>query len=297
MIKRLTLILILLTGTLTAKSQVTITGTVFLKEDGLPLPGVNVVEKGTKNGTVATIEGTFSLNVSDLNSTLIFSSIGMITLEYPLKGQSQLSIKMKSACYKDFFDSNHINVYYNSGVIHNPVGGQIEVASPYVFLGGVVKGIYSFQTNFDENEFQNGQVEFSHFISNCDFDMDFKLSYRKVSFEKDLDSRAHSFETDLNLKRIKLIAGYSHLDFKRIETMENQTSSGILGGLGIYIGKPFYSTVVGKVYAYKNNIEYQSYIQSQYKRFCYFAKFYKLNSFNELSLGVGAVIDYRLKSR
>ena len=79
----------------------TITGTVISTEEEVTIPGVNVVEKGTQNGTTTTIDGTFSLNVNDPNSTLVFSFAGMVTLEYSLKGQRQVFIKMKSDCNKN----------------------------------------------------------------------------------------------------------------------------------------------------------------------------------------------------
>src|SRR5687768_348214 len=45
-------------------------------ETGQPLPGVNVVEKGTTNGTTTDVSGMFTLNVQDERSVLVFSFIG-----------------------------------------------------------------------------------------------------------------------------------------------------------------------------------------------------------------------------
>ncbi len=42
-----------------------ISGTVTSKEDNEGLPGVNVVEKGTSNGTVTNVQGEYSLEVSE----------------------------------------------------------------------------------------------------------------------------------------------------------------------------------------------------------------------------------------
>jgi len=66
--------------------QLTITGIVISKTDKSTIPGVNVVEKGTKNGTITKIDGSFSIDVTNPNSSLVFSFVGMITQEYPLKG-------------------------------------------------------------------------------------------------------------------------------------------------------------------------------------------------------------------
>src|SRR5690606_41271604 len=130
-------------------------------------------------------------------------------------------------CNKDFFDADHITLYANSGLVHNPIGGQLEISSPYTSIG-VIKGSYSYQTNLDENEFQTGQVELSHPISNCEFDMDFRWSYRNVSFNENFQSIANSGEAQFNLRNIKLIAGYSHLDLNKDGETEDRVFSGSL---------------------------------------------------------------------
>lgn len=56
-----------------------------------PLIGVNVVEKGTTNGTVTDMDGRFSLNVVP-NSTLVFSYIGFAEQEIVWEGNSELKV-------------------------------------------------------------------------------------------------------------------------------------------------------------------------------------------------------------
>jgi len=70
----------------------TITGTV-VDSDGTPLPGVNVVEKGTSNGTSADFDGNYSINVTN-GATLVFSSLGYATKEVPVGGQSSINVTL-----------------------------------------------------------------------------------------------------------------------------------------------------------------------------------------------------------
>lgn len=296
LIKRLTLILTLLTTT-TAWCQVKVNGTVIAKEDNSALPGVHVVEKGTENKTTTNADGTFSIIVTDPNATLVFSFIGFQVQELQLKGRTQITMILKSDCHKDFFDAYHIALYANSGLVHNPVGGQIEVSSPYTSIG-VIKGSYSYQTNLNGNEFQTGQVELSHPISNCEFDMDFRWSYRNVSFNNQFQSIANSGEAQLNLRNINLIAGYSHLDMNKIAENRTKSSSGILFGLGkeLYF-RPFFGILSAKVTIYNRNVEYQAEFKAGYRWFQYFVRYYKLDSFDELGLGIGAQISYYKKKR
>ena len=65
--------------------QNTITGSVN-SESGDSLPFVNVIEKGTSNGTTTDIDGNFSIDVSSVPVTLVFSSLGMETVEQTVSG-------------------------------------------------------------------------------------------------------------------------------------------------------------------------------------------------------------------
>ncbi len=76
--------------------EITITGTVT-DENNSALPGVNVLEKGTTNGTATDASGKFTLNVQDENSLLVFSFIGYETQEVSLHGRSTVTISLSPA--------------------------------------------------------------------------------------------------------------------------------------------------------------------------------------------------------
>ena len=59
----------------------TVTGKVTSGDDGSPLPGVNVVIKGTATGTVTDINGQYTLGVPSSGGVLVFSFIGFVTQE------------------------------------------------------------------------------------------------------------------------------------------------------------------------------------------------------------------------
>lgn len=70
-----------------------VSGTVF-DNNGEPLFGTNIIEKGTANGTQTDIEGRFTLEVSSKNAILIISYIGFETLEIQVNGQENLKITL-----------------------------------------------------------------------------------------------------------------------------------------------------------------------------------------------------------
>lgn len=77
-------------------SQKTITGKIT-NVDGEPLPGSNVVEKGTTNGTQSDFDGNFSITVADENAILAISYVGFTTIEVQLNGQSELNIVLNES--------------------------------------------------------------------------------------------------------------------------------------------------------------------------------------------------------
>src|SRR5687768_13158458 len=74
---------------------ITVSGTVN-DETGQALPGVNVVEKGTTNGTTTDATGRFSLNVQGESSVLVFSFIGYTTREITVANQTNFSINLQA---------------------------------------------------------------------------------------------------------------------------------------------------------------------------------------------------------
>jgi len=74
--------------------QAKVSGTVSDSE-GIPLPGVTVLEKGTTNGTVTNTDGKYILPISQKESTIIFSFVGMKTKEVKYTGQSNINVTME----------------------------------------------------------------------------------------------------------------------------------------------------------------------------------------------------------
>ncbi len=77
----------------TADQQKTITGRVF-DPNGLPMPGVNVLEKGTTNGALTDAEGKFSIDVSSGQAVLSFSFIGFTTLDVAVGNQTAINVTL-----------------------------------------------------------------------------------------------------------------------------------------------------------------------------------------------------------
>ncbi|HSI75483.1 MAG TPA: SusC/RagA family TonB-linked outer membrane protein [Lunatimonas sp.] len=80
---------------ITVVPRVSITGTVTTS-DGVSLPGVTVLVKGTSLGTVTDVDGKYKLEITDgTNTVLVFSSIGFISQEVAVSGRSIIDLVLE----------------------------------------------------------------------------------------------------------------------------------------------------------------------------------------------------------
>lgn len=75
--------------------ELTVTGTIT-DADGVPMPGANILEKGTTNGTQTDFDGNFSMTIADANATLVVSYIGFATQEVAVNGRETIAIQMQT---------------------------------------------------------------------------------------------------------------------------------------------------------------------------------------------------------
>lgn len=78
-----------------AQNEITVTGTVTGAEDGMLLPGVSVIEKGTSNGTATDFDGNYTISVAS-DAVLVFSYIGFTTKEVSVGGKTAIDVVMNS---------------------------------------------------------------------------------------------------------------------------------------------------------------------------------------------------------
>ncbi|HPE83449.1 MAG TPA: SusC/RagA family TonB-linked outer membrane protein [Aequorivita sp.] len=88
----LTLILALVVQ-LTFAQQKTITGTVT-DDTGLPLPGANVIVKGTSSGTQSDFDGNYTIS-ANVGQTLVFSYVGFVAKEIKVGAQNKIDISLQ----------------------------------------------------------------------------------------------------------------------------------------------------------------------------------------------------------
>ncbi|MEO8471077.1 MAG: TonB-dependent receptor [Chryseolinea sp.] len=85
----------LVLSTTVAWSQTkTVTGTITSAEDKSGIPGVNVIEKGTSNGTVTDADGSYTVSVKD-GATLTFTFVGFKSQDVVVGSQTNITITLE----------------------------------------------------------------------------------------------------------------------------------------------------------------------------------------------------------
>ncbi len=77
-----------------AMAQFTVSGKVISADDQSPIPGVNILVKGTSSGTITDAAGSFNITTNSSNDVLVFSFVGYITQEVPINGRASVEVSL-----------------------------------------------------------------------------------------------------------------------------------------------------------------------------------------------------------
>ena len=90
------LFLFCLLGFQTLQAQTsTVTGTIT-DAGGMPIPGANVVVKGTKTSTSSDFDGKYSISVTNQSAILVFTYVGSATKEIPVAGLTSINVTLSA---------------------------------------------------------------------------------------------------------------------------------------------------------------------------------------------------------
>lgn len=123
-------------------NEVLIKGTVVDVDDEGPLPGVNIMEEGTSNGTTTDFDGDFEFTVQE-DATIVFSSMGYATQKIDVDGETEFNVALEIS--GDELDEVIVTGYTNqvkrevTSSVSNIKGEDLQdVTTPDV--GGMLQG-------------------------------------------------------------------------------------------------------------------------------------------------------------
>jgi TonB-linked SusC/RagA family outer membrane protein len=117
-------------------------GTVTSAADKKPMPGVTVQVKGTQKGVISDVNGTYKIETAS-NAILVFSFIGMKSLEVPVEGRNQIDIELE----EERVDLGEVVVVGYSSSSKKLISGSISTVNekeldnlPIRTIDGVLQG-------------------------------------------------------------------------------------------------------------------------------------------------------------
>lgn len=81
-------------STTTKQETITVSGTITEVGTDMPIPGANILEKGTTNGVMTDFDGNYTIEIPS-NATLVVSYIGFATQEIAVSGRSNINIALE----------------------------------------------------------------------------------------------------------------------------------------------------------------------------------------------------------
>ncbi len=93
----MTLLLITISSYISVGQEITVSGKITENKQGTPLPGVNILVKGTSTGTLSDFDGNYSVTFSQENAVLVFSSLGFETKEIAVGNQTEINVSLSES--------------------------------------------------------------------------------------------------------------------------------------------------------------------------------------------------------
>jgi len=186
---------------------ITIKGNVSDRFSGTPIPGANLIIKGTTIGTITDLKGNYQIIVNNAQDVLIVSVSGYRTQELPLDKNTKINVLMEPDIIAiDFSKENKLEIFEKPAANHNTQpgsgGGFIFVEEMPAYPGGTI-ALHEFIHNNLNYPYEpkqaglEGTVLVSYII-----DVNGEISNPKVirGIQQDLDAEA--------LRVTKLIKGW-----------------------------------------------------------------------------------------
>ncbi|WP_066628793.1 carboxypeptidase-like regulatory domain-containing protein [Labilibacter marinus] len=298
--KRIHLALFFIMLTNVIYSQITITGVVFEEGDTLSIPCVIITEKGTSNTVNTDINGAYTITVRDSTSTLVYSFIGFVTREIIVGNRVLINTTLKPFVIYEGRNQK-LRLFLKSGLIQNPVGGQFEFSTPTFINALNIYGGIGYQSNFKDNEYFDASlslvgVRLGKIADYYYVDVGAESNYRHIKKSNKNEFSVFSIEAKwwLSLPFV-LFTGYSQINF---EDDGKDAKNGLTLGGEFWFSKPMSVRVNGKATLFNGLTEYQAEARTRFgkfDRYHSFIKYYNINGYSELSLGVGVEFTYLFK--
>jgi TonB-linked SusC/RagA family outer membrane protein len=148
-LKKLFLLICVLSVHVIHAQITTISGTVIDSSNSMPIPEVTVVEKGTINGVITDFDGNYTIQISDENAILQFSSLGYLDYEITVSGNTVINVALEESSESldevvitaFGFEKKTKSVGYSITQVKGEELSRVKTINPLQALRGKVAGV------------------------------------------------------------------------------------------------------------------------------------------------------------
>jgi TonB-linked SusC/RagA family outer membrane protein len=148
-LKKLLLLICVLSVHVIHAQITTISGTVIDSSNSMPIPEVTVVEKGTINGVITDFDGNYTIQISDENAILQFSSLGYLDYEITVSGNTVINVALEESSESldevvitaFGFEKKTKSVGYSITQVKGEELSRVKTTNPLQALRGKVAGV------------------------------------------------------------------------------------------------------------------------------------------------------------
>lgn len=127
---------------------------IVIDETGVPLPGANITEKGTLNGTITDLNGEYTISVPSSASILVFSFIGFQSQEIRIDDQRRINVGLEveaigltEVVVVGYGTQKRVNLTGAVGTVQSEELVKIPVANTTNAIAGRLSGVIAKQTS------------------------------------------------------------------------------------------------------------------------------------------------------
>jgi hypothetical protein len=296
-------------------AQRIVRGVVQAASDKTGLPGVTVLIKGTETGASTDMQGNFQLVSSRDTITLVFSSVGFERLEKKVfvtrDTTTLLPVRLKEACTIDLLYHKYVEVMPLSGLRYTPLGGRIKAFYPFILKHwhkqGSLRTEFSYQSGSASYQ-RNATLALDNVFIDCDNNVDITTDYQSVqlseqSFFYTRYTAGATYTGKLVSEAIPVYLAVGRLNYLAGDIAA--TRAGIEMGANypffIYLNSSRTNSLqimtTGRIAWWQDYWQFQSGLETQFRRFSARVNFNKLGQYTEINTGIGFRIERRYRAK
>lgn len=222
-----------------------------------------------------------------------------------------IPVRLKEECTLDFFYNKHVELSFLSGLRYTPLGSKIKLFYPYLIHArhsqGALRTEFSYQFG-NANYQRNATLALDNAFVDCDNNVDITIDYQRVrlgeqGFSYTRYTAGETYDGKLISRAMPVYLAVGKLTYLADDV--SATKAGVEVGVNyplfIYLNSARSSsiqiTTMGRIAWWQDYWQFQSSLETQFKRFSIKMNLNKLGQYTEINTGIGFRVERRYHAK